>query len=211
VVGYVDRGKAKRDDQSAKPCACFFTQLRIEIRQWLVEQDHRRLVNKRTGNGDPLLLPARELVRIACREMAKADLRQGLFDTRFYFFSRYFPQFQSICDVVENRAMRPKRVGLKYQSEPALFRREVDAARCVKKDAIAYGDRAAMRCLEAGNGPQQCGFAAARWTQQRNHFAGRNGKRHAFEDFVVAKTEGDIFDDEFSHAGALQAGPRRQG
>ena len=42
----------------------------VEARRRLVEHHHRRLADQRRGDGDPLLLAAGELVRVAAREGA---------------------------------------------------------------------------------------------------------------------------------------------
>src|SRR4249920_1847062 len=116
-------------------------------------------------------------MRISRCKMSKSDLRKRLFDTRLDFFDRYAAQLQSICDVIENGAMRPKRVGLKHQPKSAFLGRQVDAARRIEEDAIADGNRAAMRCLETRDSAQQRGFSAAGWPQKRDDLAGWNRKR----------------------------------
>ena len=75
VMGDVDGRKAERDNQRAQPGACFLAQFGIQIRQRLIEQDYRRLVDQRARDCDALLLTAGELMRIARGEMSKANLR----------------------------------------------------------------------------------------------------------------------------------------
>ena len=74
VVRDAQRRQLHAHDQLAQPGARFLAQLRVEIRQRLVEQDHRRVVDERAGERDALLLAARKLVRKALGEMAEREL-----------------------------------------------------------------------------------------------------------------------------------------
>ena len=71
VVRDAQRGQLHADDQLAQPRPRFLAQLRVEVRQRLVQQDHRRVVDERTRERDALLLAARQLVREALRQMAE--------------------------------------------------------------------------------------------------------------------------------------------
>ena len=77
VVRDVQRGQSERDDQLAQPGARFLAQLGVEVRQRLVEQDDRRVVDQRARDRDALLLAAGKLVRKARGEMAEPELRQA--------------------------------------------------------------------------------------------------------------------------------------
>ena len=59
--------------QRADLVAHLGAQMRIEVRQRLVEQQHARLDHQRAPERDALLLPAGELRRIALREMRQRD------------------------------------------------------------------------------------------------------------------------------------------
>src|SRR5690606_2091188 len=48
-------------------------QLRIEIGQWLVEQEHRGVADQRATHGDALPLAARQLTRVAMEQFAEAE------------------------------------------------------------------------------------------------------------------------------------------
>ena len=53
----------------------------IQRRCWLIQQQGLRVWRKRTGNGDALALPARELMRIAkAKRRSKTDILQQLVD-----------------------------------------------------------------------------------------------------------------------------------
>ena len=53
-------------------------QLEVERAQRLVEQQHARPVDERARQGDALALAARELARLAPRELAEAHERERL-------------------------------------------------------------------------------------------------------------------------------------
>jgi hypothetical protein len=55
-------------------------EIRVEVREGLVEEEHGRGRSERAGEGDPLLLPAGQLVGIARRQIVQADLLEGVPD-----------------------------------------------------------------------------------------------------------------------------------
>ena len=67
--------------------------------------------------------------------------------------------------------MRPQRVGLKYQPQVALLRRDFATRVAVIDAGFTNGDNAAGRLLQPGDRPQQRGFSAARWPEQRHHLS----------------------------------------
>ena len=64
-MGHVDRGDAERLLKLADFAAHLDAQLRVEIGERLVEQQHLRLDDEGAGDGDALQLAARELMRPA--------------------------------------------------------------------------------------------------------------------------------------------------
>lgn len=97
----------------------------------------------------------------------------------------HLAQLEAVSDVVEHRAVRPQRVGLKHQAQAAFFHRQIQLGGAVKQHAVADGDAAAGRVLQAGHRAQQGGFATAGSAQQRYYFAGVEVEGHALEDGVV--------------------------
>ncbi len=80
--------------------------------------------------------------------------------------------------------MRPQRVGLEHQPQVALLGRHFQLARAVEHGALADVDGAGLRAFQAGDGAQQGGLAAARRTEQGDHFAALQFHRHPFQDLV---------------------------
>ncbi len=65
--------RSSEHDELPQPGARLLPELGIKVRQWLVDQNDGRLVDQRAGERHPLLLPARQLVRIARGEIAEPD------------------------------------------------------------------------------------------------------------------------------------------
>ncbi|EGF32131.1 hypothetical protein IMCC9480_2880 [Oxalobacteraceae bacterium IMCC9480] len=197
------RRQAKPHDQFAQEGAGFLAQLGVEVRQRFVEQNHRRVVDQRAGDGDALLLAAGKLMREAFAEMPEPELRQHFLDLGGDVATVHFPQLQAIGDIVEHGLVRPQRVRLEHQSEVALFGRHLDAAGTIEDAALADVDGAGLRAFESGDGAQQGGLAAAGRAEQGDDFAFFEVHRHALENRVGAGAsaivEVKIVDGKFVH------------
>ena len=87
IVRHIDRGVSVLVMQAADLEAHFLAQVGIEVRQRLVEQQHLRLDHQRTRQGDALLLPARQLARIAVGKRRQAGSRQDGIDASWRWSS----------------------------------------------------------------------------------------------------------------------------
>jgi hypothetical protein len=141
-------------------------------------------------------------MRIALGEVGEADLRQGLPDPLLEFGRVDTAQLEAIGDVGENGAVRPQRVGLEHEAEPARLGRQVDLARGVEQHVAADVDRAAVRPLEAGDGAQQRGLAAAGGAEQGDDLARRHRDRDVSEDVALVVAQRQVIDDEIGHGAA---------
>ena len=112
--------------------------------------------------------------------------RDALADLRL----RHAAQPQAIADVAEHGHMRPKRVGLEHHRDAALLRRQFDDVAAEKPQ------RAGHHLLEAGDGAQQRGLAAARGAENRDEFARRNAQVDAVQHTqpAIACLEARYFD-----------------
>ena len=72
IVGDVDRRHRKLAVQALEVAADLVAQLRIEIRQRLVEQERLRLAHQRTPHRHPLPLPTRELTGLAVEKLRRS-------------------------------------------------------------------------------------------------------------------------------------------
>ncbi len=80
VVRHVDERDADFLLQVDELDLHFLAQLRVERRERLVEQQHRRMRDERARDRDALLLPAGELVRVALAESGEPDVLQRFRD-----------------------------------------------------------------------------------------------------------------------------------
>src|SRR3546814_8110750 len=81
-MGDIDRGGAGRAVDAHKFAAHLDPELGVEVRQRFVEEKDCRLRRERPGDGDALLLAARDLGRIAVAQGGNAEQRQNLSDPR---------------------------------------------------------------------------------------------------------------------------------
>ena len=99
-------------------------QLRIEVRQRLVHQTHRRLRHDRTPERHALLLPARKLPRPARQQMPDPQYFHRAIQPPLPLRLRHAARPQPEYDVLGNVQMRKQRVGLEHHGHPALRRRQ---------------------------------------------------------------------------------------
>ena len=72
-MGDVDGGRLQAPLQLQDLRAHLHAPLRVEVRERLVEQEHRRLADDGTADGDALPLPAGELLGSAVEQVADAE------------------------------------------------------------------------------------------------------------------------------------------
>ena len=129
------------------------------------------LDRERPGERDPLLLAARQLVRVAAALVGQVDHLEQLADALPDLVLRALPDLQPEADVVGDGHVREQRVGLEHHADVALVRRPVGDVLAVDRD------RAGRRLLEAGDHPQRRRLAAAGRAEERHELAllGRRG------------------------------------
>ena len=106
-------------------------QLEVEGTERLVEEKHARPVHERPRERDPLLLPARELPRLAPLEPGKADELERFDDAAAEIALVHAATPETEGDVLEDREVREERIRLEDGVHVALVRRQwrnVDAA-----------------------------------------------------------------------------------
>jgi hypothetical protein len=143
-------------------------QLRIEVRQRLVEQEDRGLEHQRARHRDALLLAAGELRRQPVAEARQSEHLELRHRERARLRLVGGRRQRAVADVLQHRHVRKERIRLEHHADVALVRgaqRDVGAA-----DRNA----AARHRLEARDHPQRRRLAAARGTQQRHELARRD-------------------------------------
>ena len=79
---------------------------RIERRKGLVHQQHRGIVGERASDGDPLLHPTREVVRIRLCEFLKLHELELVERDRLALRPRHAFHFEPERDIAKRRAPR---------------------------------------------------------------------------------------------------------
>jgi hypothetical protein len=87
VVSDVDHRHGKRSLEPSELRAHGCTEVSVQARERLVQQHQARRANQRAGKRDPLLLAARELVRVAACEPIDSNELQGIINTSMPFRS----------------------------------------------------------------------------------------------------------------------------
>ena len=140
-------------------------QVRVQVRERLVEQHHARLGRKRPRKRDALLLPAGELVRHPlCLGRHADELQRLLYRPIMTGAVRNTERY-----VLTNGQMREERIVLKHHAHTAALRRQKPPR---SSDGLAV-DRHCARVggLESGDKPQRRRLAAATRAQERHHAA----------------------------------------
>ena len=163
------------DDGDAAGCAQSATsvfaqrtpQRHVYIGERLVEQHHARGRRERPRQGNALLLPARQSVRIALRQALQRHGPQVLrCDTPALACAQVA---QTELDVLAHRLVRKEHVFLENEANRTLFRRRRAArlAQCLTVEQNPPG----LHPFQAGGQPQQGALAAAGRAEQAGDLA----------------------------------------
>ena len=131
-------------------------QLRVERAQRLVEQQHARPQHQRARERDALLLPARQLIGLAPRELGHVDQLERLADPLGALLLAELVVLEPERDVLRHVEVREQRVALEHRVDVALMRGHARDVAPVEQDAPAG------RALEAGDHAQRGGLPATR-------------------------------------------------
>ncbi|MPL92914.1 hypothetical protein SDC9_39038 [bioreactor metagenome] len=165
VVGDQNEGDAHLALQLDQLDLHLLADLLVERRERLIEEQHLRLQDQRAGKRHALPLPARKRM---CRARAIAlepDHLERLFHRLRLLGLRARIAAQAETDVLAHGEMREDRVGLEHHVGRALVRRDIGHVLAVDQHR-ARGD-----VLEARDGAQKRGLAAARGAKEREELA----------------------------------------
>jgi hypothetical protein len=181
IVRHVDRRDPEASLQLAQLDAHALAQLRVEVRQRLVEQQDLRAADQRSCEREPLLLPARELRRRALLEALESHERQGFVDhpLRLPVRRRVLADAKRERDVLEHRHVRPDRVRLEHHADVARVGRNEPTG--PRQHRVVETDRAGLRTLEARDAPQRRRLPAARRPEEREEPAFLDGEGHVLD------------------------------
>ena len=149
--------------------------LRVQRREGLVEEEHLRLDRERPGEGDPLLLAARHLVRISVGLLLEPDELEHRSGPLAALVLAHAPQAQPVGDVVDARHVGEQAVRLEDDAHAALARRDV-------RDVLAVDeDPAAVDLVEPAERPQRGRLAAPGRTEEGDELARGDVDRQSVE------------------------------
>src|SRR5581483_4635231 len=192
VVRHVDAGDPELALEPLELEAHVLAQLRVEVRERLVEEEQGRLHHERAREREPLLLPARERGRVPRRELPELHDREHALDALAQLGAARPPparqHLERERDVLEHVHVRPDRVRLEHHPEPALVRRHADPPLRGEEHAARDRDRPLVGRLEPRDRAQRRRLAAAGRAEQR-------------EELALVDLERDVVDGE--HAAVL--------
>ena len=188
VVGDVDGRRPEALVDPGDLGAGLDAELRVEVRQRLVHQEHRRLADDRPAERDALALAARQLLRLAVEQLLEAEDPGRVVDPLLDVGLRDLPELQPERHVVADRHVRVERVALEDHRDVAILGGDV------VDDAVADPERAVADLLETGDHPEAGRLAAARWPDEDHELAVRDGKVQVVDREYVAVALGDALE-----------------
>ena len=160
VVGDVDGGDPEPALERGDLRPRLDAELRVEIRERLVEQEDLRPADDRAAHRHTLALAARECLRLAVEVLLEVEHLRRLGDAAPDLGLREVCELQGEPDVVGYRHVRVERVALEHHRHvPRLRRQERDVA-------VADRDRAGVDPLEPRQHPEARGLATTRRTDE---------------------------------------------
>ncbi len=165
VVGDVDRGHSELALQRGDLGSGLHAELRIEVRQGLVHQEHLRLAHDCTAHCHALSLPAGEVGGLAVEQVLEVEDPRRLAHSSRALALAHLLDLQVEADVLGDRHVGVERVRLEDHGDVAVLRwHERDVA---PTDVHVAGvDR-----FEPGQHAQRRRLAAARRSDQHEEFA----------------------------------------
>ncbi len=193
VVSHVHAGRAEVAVELLDLESHLHAKLRVEVRQRLIEKEHRRLAYDRASHGDPLALAAGELLGLALEERRELEYPRRSLHLGIDVGFGQAANSQSVRHVFVHAHVRIKRVVLEHHGDVPVFRLEG------VHNAVADHDLARRDFLEPGDHAQQGRFAAAGRPDDDDEFAVGNVDRHAVDDLGAAVALANVSKLDFSH------------
>jgi len=124
--------------------------LSVETRERLVQQEQAWAANQRSRQRHPLLLAARELMRISGRESIDSNQRESIVDSSTPFDSWALQGIEHKLKISSDRQVGPQRKVLEDESDLTAVRRE-EAPPGARSLDIPQPDLATVGHVEAGD------------------------------------------------------------
>ena len=177
-------------------------QLLVERAERFVEQKNLGPLGNRTGQRDALSLAAGKLMRLALGELRELHQPEHLGDTLLDLGFGHAFLLEAEGDVLLDRHMRKKRVGLEHHVDRTAVGRNAAQILPVQQ----YAPRS--RLVEAGQHAQQRGFTAARGAEKCKEFALVDGEGKIVDSGEIAEPLGHVL--EYYVGLRAGIGPRRE-
>lgn len=200
IMGYEHGRRACAADNAADLGAQRDANLGVERRQWLIEQQYRRIGRQGARERHSLLLAAGELMWVALRQLADARQRAQLVDACIDRRFRPPAQAQRKANIAAHRHGRKQRVGLEYEADVAFARRQRLDPPAVDQELASVGTR------EAGDDPEQGRLAAAGTADESDEFTGGDLERDIVDRANVAEALADVPQAEAGHGASSNSG-----
>ena len=186
----VDEGHAEPTLHDAELDPQLLAELRVEIRERLVEQEDLGLDHECPRDRHSLLLTSRELAGPAIAEAREPDEGEGLVHPPLPIGGSDVGDAKAVCDVVPYGHMREQRVILEDHRGTTTMRRQVVHA------PPADLDIAGVRVVEPGDHPQRRRLPATGRAEERRERAPRNVERDVVHGEHTPEPLGDVGDAE---------------
>ncbi|MNZ80381.1 hypothetical protein D3C78_990130 [compost metagenome] len=162
----------------------FLAQLEVQGRQRFIQQQHFGFRRQGPGQSHPLLLAAGQFGRFAFGQVLHLHQREHFLDPLRDQFAIKALHLEAEGDILRNTHVRKQRVTLEHRVDPTLERRQI-VDRLAREADLTVADM-----LEAGDGAQQGGFAAAGGAEQGEEFVVGNVHRDVIEGWCQPRIVG---------------------
>ena len=120
-MGYINKRSLQALVQLADFGSHCYTELGVQVRERLVEQEHFWLTNDSSPNCNTLTLTARKLARFAVQQILDTKNISSFTHTALDLVLADLTKFQAESHIIVNRKVRIKRVRLEDHGNVAIF------------------------------------------------------------------------------------------
>src|SRR5687768_10573743 len=111
-MSHIEDGRVQPPEELLQFMPYSFTQERVEIAQWLIEQKQSRIPDDRAAHRHTLALSAAELARALGQQIANFQEIGRFPDSSLDFGFCGVPQLEAECQILSTGHVRIERVGL---------------------------------------------------------------------------------------------------